>query len=106
ISEIINWRHSQNLWLRRACAVSFVGLARKGEHLETVYEITESLFVDKEDLIQKAIGWLLREAGKTDPKRLTSFLLLHGSRIPRTTLRYAIEKFSEQKRKQILTKTK
>jgi 3-methyladenine DNA glycosylase AlkD len=59
-----------------------------------------------EDLIHKANGWLLREAGKADPRRLEAFLLEHGSRIPRTTLRYAIERFSPAKRKSLLAKTK
>jgi 3-methyladenine DNA glycosylase AlkD len=59
-----------------------------------------------DDLIHKATGWLLREAGKTDMPRLEKFLLENGVAIPRTTLRYAIERFPEDKRKRLLTKTK
>jgi 3-methyladenine DNA glycosylase AlkD len=106
IPKIKNWTESRNLWVRRAAAVSLVQLARKGQHLETAYEIAESLFNDDEDLIHKATGWLLREAGKTDPNRLETFLLKHGGQIPRTALRYAIERFPEEKRKIILADTK
>ncbi|MFQ6114369.1 MAG: DNA alkylation repair protein, partial [bacterium] len=106
ISRVRNWTKLQNLWARRASAVSLVQLARKGQHLDTAYEIANSLFNDGEDLIHKATGWLLREAGKTDPNRLEAFLLKHGSRIPRTALRYAIERLPEEKRKQILIETK
>ena len=94
------------MWLRRASAVSFVEHARKGEFLDTAYEVAEKLFPGSEDLVQKANGWLLREAGKTDMDRLEKFLLQFGPEIPRTTLRYAIERFSSEKRKSILIKTK
>lgn len=59
-----------------------------------------------DDLIHKANGWLLREAGKADPKRLEKFLLDNGPAIPRTTLRYAIERFPESRRKALLRKTR
>jgi 3-methyladenine DNA glycosylase AlkD len=104
--KITGWTLSPNRWLRRASAVSFILLTRKGRMLDAAYKISERLFRDKDDLVQKANGWLLREAGKTDEKRLESFLLKRGARIPRTTLRYAIERFEEKKRKRILTQTK
>jgi 3-methyladenine DNA glycosylase AlkD len=105
-SEIQKWAKSKNMWLQRASAVSLVPLARKGYCLDAAYQIVEQLFGNKENLIHKATGWLLREAGKTDPTRLQSFLLKHGSSIPRTTIRYAIERFAPGKRKEILNKTK
>jgi 3-methyladenine DNA glycosylase AlkD len=74
--------------------------------LDPVYRIARKLFSIEDDLIEKANGWLLREAGKTDLARLEKFLLKHGRDIPRTTLRYAIEKFPEAKRIRILKATK
>ena len=74
--------------------------------LDDAYAIAESLFKYPEDLIHKATGWMLREAGKPDPARLEGFLLKHGPKIPRTTLRYAIERFPPEKRKTLLEKTK
>lgn len=106
IAKLKGWTGKRNLWLRRASAVSMVWAARRGEYLDDVFEIVEQLLDYPEDLIHKANGWLLREAGKTDAKRLEAFLLAHGPRIPRTTLRYAIERFSPAKRKTLLAKTK
>ena len=85
---------------------AFVKIARTGEHLDVAYALAELLLDNKEDLMHKAVGWLLRDAGKTDAVRLESFLLGHGPQIPRTTLRYTIEKFPEQRRQEILKRTK
>lgn len=106
LPEVRSWTEAENLWLRRAAAVSLVPLARKGERLADAYAIAERLFKYPEDLIHKASGWLLREAGKTDQARLEKFLLQHGARIPRTTLRYAIERFPEAERRQLLAQTR
>lgn len=101
------WADSPNRWARRASAVTLVLLLRKGEYLDLAYEIAEVLFADKsDDLVQKGNGWMLREAGGTDPDRLARFLLSHGPDIPRTTLRYAIEKFPPDVRADLLAATK
>jgi 3-methyladenine DNA glycosylase AlkD len=105
-SKVESWNRSPNLWLRRASAVSFVKPAGKGGHLDRTYRIVTVLLPDKHDLIHKASGWLLREAGKADAVRLESYLLEHGPAIPRTTVRYAIEKFPKVKRRTILEKTR
>jgi 3-methyladenine DNA glycosylase AlkD len=106
IEGLKRWARDENLWVRRASAVPLTGLARRGQQLDDAYEIAEALFDYPEDLIHKATGWLLRDAGKTDPARLEAFLLSHGPRIPRTALRYAIENFLPEKRKLLLRKTK
>ena len=105
IPRIQRWTRSRNLWVRRAAVVTFVPLARRGEFLDTAYVVVESLLADREDLIHKACGWLLREAGTTDRKRLERFLVEHGRAIPRTTVRYAIERFPEPQRKRLLKAT-
>lgn len=106
ISRTRGWTRSSNLWLRRAAAVSLTPLARRGQHLDESYDVAESLFKYPEDLIHKATGWLLRDAGKTDSKRLEQFLLDKGPEIPRTAVRYAIEKFPSAKRKSVLISTR
>ena len=106
IPRILSWKNSPILWVRRAAVVAFVPHARKGKYLNFSYTLAESLFSDKEDLMHKALGWLLREAGRKNPKRLKRFLLLHGPEIPRTTVRYAIEKFPEDERKHLLEETR
>lgn len=105
VAKTRGWTRSRNLWLRRAAAVSLTPLARRGQLLDESYQVAESLFRYPEDLIHKATGWLLREAGKTDPARLERFLLESGPKIPRTALRYAIERFPAAKRKWILVST-
>src|SRR5215471_16244313 len=97
IAKLKTWTGKRNLWVRRAAAVGVIYSARRGEQLEDAYAIAKSLFKYPEDLIHKATGWMLREAGKPDPERLETFLLEHGPKIPRTTLRYAIERFSSGK---------
>jgi len=104
--ELKRWTRAENLWVRRASAVPLTGMARRGKYLDDAYEIAEALLGYPEDLIHKATGWLLREAGKADAARLEAFLLSHGPRVPRTALRYAIEKFSPEKRRLLLAKTK
>ena len=69
--------------------------SRRGSALRSAYGVARRLHGDEEDLIQKAVGWMLREAGKADPARLERYLRDNGPRIPRTTVRYAIERFPE-----------
>jgi 3-methyladenine DNA glycosylase AlkD len=100
------WARHRNLWVRRAAAVSLIPSVRKGASLEVAYDVARRLHADREDLIQKAVGWLLREAGKADPARLERYLRRHGPSIPRTTVRYAIERMPERTRKAILSATR
>ena len=100
------WSRDRNMWVRRASIVGLIPLARKGESLELVYEVALRQHADREDLIQKAVGWALREAGKADARRLERHLLAHGPSIPRTTVRYAIERFSDAKRRTLLEATR
>ncbi len=104
--DLHHWTQDRNLWVRRAAAVSLVSAARRGLYLEDAYQVAVALRDYPEDLIHKAVGWLLREAGRTDAARLESFLLAQGARLPRTALRYAIEKFPPEKRKWLLEQTK
>jgi 3-methyladenine DNA glycosylase AlkD len=100
------WTRHRNMWVRRASIVGLIQSARRGESLDTVYEIAAQLHGDREDLIQKAVGWALREAGKTDMPRLERYLRAGGARIPRTTLRYAIERYPESKRRALMAATR
>jgi 3-methyladenine DNA glycosylase AlkD len=106
VKKMITWTGHRNRWVKRASAVSFIKPARRGQCLDAVYEVAVRLFPVDDDLIHKATGWLLREAGKTDRPRLRAFLLNHGPSIPRTALRYAIEHFPEAERAEIRNRTK
>jgi 3-methyladenine DNA glycosylase AlkD len=100
------WSSHRNLWVRRASVVSLIPLARTGGALDVLYANADRLLADEHDLIHKATGWALREAGKTDARRLERWLRDHGPAIPRTTLRYAIERFPATKRQALLRATK
>ena len=105
-ARVAAWAGHPNRWVKRAAAVSFLKLAKRPEQLDTIYRVARSLCGVNDDLIEKANGWLLREAGKTDAKRLERFLLACGPDVPRTTLRYAIERFPAAKRRVLLVRTR
>ena len=100
------WARDRNMWVRRASIVSLIAPMRRGLAIEQTYDTAQALHADREDLIQKAVGWALREAGKQDTARLERYLRAHGASIPRTTLRYAIERFPGAKRRALLAATK
>jgi len=92
---------SRNLWERRMAIVATMPLIRAGD-LNDAFGIARVLLSDEHDLIHKAVGWMLRETGKRSPVGLLKFLERHYGAMPRTALRYAIERFPEDQRKQIL----
>lgn len=95
---------SKSLWERRVSVVFTFAFLRAGD-LEPTYEMAERHLEDSHDLMHKAVGWLLREMGKRDPGLLRAFLQAHCTEMPRTALRYSIEKFSESERKRWLQKS-
>lgn len=100
------WSRHRNLWVRRASAVALIPPLRCGLDLDLAYDVAATLHADEADLIQKAVGWMLREAGKRDAVRLERYLRSHGPDIPRTTIRYAIERFPPQARRALLEQTR
>jgi 3-methyladenine DNA glycosylase AlkD len=106
VATVASWSGHRNLWVRRASAVALVRLAARGLSLDTAYAVAEALEPDPHDLIHKAAGWLLREAGRTDRARLEAYVLARGPRMPRTTLRYAVEHLPQAARRRILAATR
>lgn len=98
---LYRYAKSKNLWLRRIAIISTFTFIRNGE-LDDTFKISDILLHDKHDLMHKAVGWMLREAGKKDIEKLKKYLVTNIFIIPRTALRYAIEKFSESLRKEYL----
>ena len=92
---------SENLWERRIGIVSTLTLIRSGEFRDALH-LTGKLLRDPEDLMHKACGWMLREVSKKDRDVLVAFLEEKATRMPRTMLRYAIERFPEQERRRWL----
>ncbi|MDO8558884.1 MAG: DNA alkylation repair protein [bacterium] len=102
-SILIKLARSRNFWERRIAVIATFYFIKNNEFSEAV-KIAEMLLSDGHDLIQKAVGWMLREVGKRDLKIEEKFLKEYCKKMPRTMLRYAIEKFPERKRKRYLKK--
>ena len=96
-SILFEFVHSENLWVRRISIVSTFTLIKNNQFNETL-QIAKILLNDKHDLIHKAVGWMLREVYKRDQDLIRTFLKQNYAQLPRTTLRYAIERMDEVER--------
>ncbi len=94
---------SKNLWKRRVAMLTTFGFIKKNQFSDAL-KIAGNLLGDKHDLIHKAVGWMLREIGKRNKEVEVRFLVKFAKKIPRTALRYAIEKFSKNERIEFLKK--
>lgn len=100
---LYNLAGSSVMWEQRIAVVSTLMLIRHGQYTDTI-ALAEQLLTTRHDLMQKATGWMLREVGKRDKDLLVAFLERHKTKMPRTMLRYAIEKFSPEERKRFMDK--
>ena len=100
-SILYEFAQSNHLWKQRIAVVATLYFIRKGEFSHT-YALARLFMDTKEDLLKKAVGWMLREAGKRDVAQLRTFLNEFKLVMPRTMLRYAIEKFSQEERREFL----
>jgi 3-methyladenine DNA glycosylase AlkD len=100
--ELYRWVRSRSLWKRRVAVLATLRFIRNGEFGDTL-KMAEMLLSDREDLIHKAVGWMLREVGNRNLAAAESFLAPHYRNMPRTMLRYAIEKFPAPRRQKYLS---
>jgi 3-methyladenine DNA glycosylase AlkD len=98
IPELKKWAKSDNRWMRRAAAVTLIIPARNGKFLEDILEIADILLLDQEDLVQKGYGWMLKAASQAHQEEIHSYVMSKKNVMPRTALRYAIEKMPEELR--------
>lgn len=104
VSTLKKWAKSKNMWMRRAAAVSLIIPAKKGLFLKDIFEIADILMMDKEDLVQKGYGWMLKEASRKNQKEIFNYVIKNKKVMPRTALRYAIEKMPQELRKKAMVK--
>ncbi len=102
IDNLKIWATSQNRWLRRASAVTLIVPAKRGDFLNDALEISEILLKDKDDMVQKGYGWLLKEASRKHQKEIFEYVMARKAEMPRTALRYAIEKMPEELRRKAM----
>ena len=104
ISELKKWAKSPARWTKRASAVSLIIPARKGLFLKDIFEIADILLLDKDDMVQKGYGWMLKAASEAHQKEIFSYVLSKKAVMPRTSLRYAIEKMPPEMRAEAMKK--
>ena len=98
------WAKSSNKWFRRAFAVVLIYPLRKGKYLKNAFDVAKILLRDDEDLVQKGYGWMLKEASNLYPREVFDFVMKNKKLMPRTALRYAIEKLPEKMKKEAMTR--
>ncbi|MBN2853339.1 MAG: DNA alkylation repair protein [Clostridia bacterium] len=104
VSKLLEWTKSDNRWVRRAAAVSLIIPARKGLFKKEIFDIAEALLMDKDDMVQKGYGWMLKSAAENDVEAVYQFVLSKRKVMPRTALRYAIEKMPMEKKAEAMKK--
>jgi 3-methyladenine DNA glycosylase AlkD len=98
------WTHSSSRWVRRASAVSLIVPARKGLFLSDIFEIADILHADKDDMVQKGYGWMLKVASKQHLQEVFDYVMKKKGTMPRTALRYAIEKMPPELKARAMAK--
>jgi 3-methyladenine DNA glycosylase AlkD len=105
IDDLKRWARADNRWLRRASAVALVVPAKEGKFLEDIFEIAGLLLHDRDDLVQKGYGWMLKEASRRHEQEVFHYVMRNKRFMPRTALRYSIEKMPEDLRRIAMRKS-
>jgi len=104
VSELKRMAQSENRWMRRAAGVSLIIPARKGLFLQDIFDIADILLMDNDDLVQKGYGWMLKATSQSHQQEVFNYIMKNKAVMPRTALRYAIEKMPDELRKEAMKK--
>lgn len=104
VARTKKWTPSKNRWLRRAAAVSLIIPVRNKLLLDEIFITADILLTDSDDMVQKGYGWMLKEASNRFPEKVFAYVMANKAAMPRTALRYAIEKLPPAKRKEAMKK--
>ena len=96
LRDLKKWARSKNRWARRASAVSLIIPARHGKFLKDIFDIADILLADRDDMVQKGYGWMLKAASEAHQKEVFNYVMKNRAAMPRTALRYAIEKMPKE----------
>ena len=102
--DVFKWTKSRNRWVRRAAAVTYVPHGRRGRYHKQIFKTANAMLGDPDDMVQKGVGWMLKEASNFDEKAVVKYLLPRTKKTSRLVLRYATEKVSKKNRKLVLSK--
>jgi 3-methyladenine DNA glycosylase AlkD len=104
IENLKQWALSDNRWLRRAAAVTLIIPAKQGKFLKDIFEIADSLLTDRDDLVQKGYGWMLKETSNKHQSEVFDYIMKNKKVMPRTALRYVIEKMPPDLKRRAMEK--
>jgi 3-methyladenine DNA glycosylase AlkD len=104
LKDLRTWAKSEKRWMRRAAAVTMIVPARHGKFLDDIFAIADILLMDQDDLVQKGYGWMLKAASKGHQQAVYDYVMADKDVMPRTALRYAVEKMPEALRAQAMAK--
>lgn len=104
IAELKDWTESENRWMRRAAAVSLIVPAKRGKFADEALAIADRLLTDTDDLVQKGYGWLLKEVSREHTDAVYQYVMANKRQMPRTALRYAIERMPKDLRAEAMKK--
>lgn len=106
IPYVKKWSESKNMWMRRASAVTFITTWKSfyvtNSNIKNIFDVSDTLLKDKEDLVQKGYGWMLKAASVANRKEVFNYVMKNKDKMPRTALRYAIEKMPDKLRKKAM----
>ena len=102
ITKTQRWAKSKNRWLRRASAVILIPSLKNSKQLDKAFEVADILLMDKDDMVRKGYGWMLKVAADKNRDEVYGYVLEHKEEMPRTALRYAIEKMPDELRKKAM----
>ncbi|MFA6106215.1 MAG: DNA alkylation repair protein [Patescibacteria group bacterium] len=104
LKNLLAFTKSKNRWMRRAAAVTLIIPAKQGKFLKEIFQIADKLLLDSDDMAQKGYGWMLKEASRKNEKEVFDYVMKNKKIMPRTALRYAIEKMPENLKKRAMEK--
>lgn len=104
VKELKKWARSEKRWMKRASAVTLIIPAKRGKFLKDIFEIADILLLDNDDLVQKGYGWMLKAASQAHQKDVFDYVMERKATMPRTALRYAIEKMPKELKREAMEK--
>lgn len=102
LPKVKSWTKSENRWEKRASAVILIPLSKQKKYLDNIFETANILLMNNDDLVQKGYGWSLKVASNYFPNEVFDFVMMHKDKMPRTALRYAIEKYPKKMREKAM----